>query len=78
MREARVEVAICTAADDGDDGDSWPEAVGSAWIVAVLGWFPVPVLGRTFGRVGAERVIGRGRFEVELSDGETLVVRSNP
>ena len=62
------------------NGDNWPKVVGSAWILAVLGWFLVPVLGRTTGSppARAERVVGRGpgHVEVELSEGETLVVRS--
>jgi hypothetical protein len=42
----------------------------------VLAWFLVPVLGRTSGRA-SERVVGRGpgSVEVELAEGETLVVR---
>jgi hypothetical protein len=59
------------------DDDAWAKAVGSVWILAVLGWFLVPVLGRTSATTRAECVVGRGpgRFEVELAAGETLVVR---
>jgi len=58
------------------DGDNWEKALGTLGIVTVLAWFLVPVLGRT-GAADAERVVGRGpgRVEVELAEGETLVVR---
>jgi peptidoglycan/LPS O-acetylase OafA/YrhL len=58
------------------DGDNWGKALGTLGILAVLAWFLVPVLGRTSGG-SSERVVGRGpgRVEVELAEGETLVVR---
>jgi hypothetical protein len=60
------------------DGDSWEKALGTLGIVTVLAWFLVPVLGRADGASSSERVVGRGpgRYEVELGDGETLVVRT--
>lgn len=61
------------------DGDNWVKALGTIGILTVLAWFLVPVLGRT--SVGSsERVVGRGpgRVEVELAEGETLVVRGRP
>jgi len=62
------------------DSDAWAKPLGVVWILAGLGWFLVPVLGRLAGRSvqpAAERVVGRGpgRVEVELADGELLVVR---
>jgi hypothetical protein len=61
--------------DDGPTEDWLAKLLGAAWILAALAWFLVPVLGRT-SRPTGERVVGRGpgRFEVELADGETLVV----
>ena len=58
------------------DGSNWEKLLGTLGIVTVLAWFLVPVLGRTF-ETSVERVVGRGpgRIEVELADGETLVVR---
>lgn len=59
------------------DGDNWAKALGTIGILTVLAWFLVPVLGRT--STGAsERVVGRGpgRVEIELTEGETLVVRT--
>jgi hypothetical protein len=63
--------------DEGPTDDTWAKVLGAVWILAALAWALVPVLGRT-SRAAAERVVGRGpgRFEVELADGETLVVRS--
>ena len=63
--------------DDGGTSDSWGKLLGTIWILAALAWFLVPVLGRTAGATRAERVVGRGpgRVEVELADGETLIVR---
>lgn len=67
--------------DEGAGNDSWAKVLGSVWILAGLSWFLVPVLGRTGGgaRSPSERVVGTGpgRFEVELADGERLVVRSD-
>jgi hypothetical protein len=59
------------------DGDNWGKALGTLGILTVLAWFLVPVLGRTSAPSGTERVVGRGpgRVEVELAEGETLVVR---
>ena len=59
-------------------GDNWGKALGTLGILTVLTWFLVPVLGRTSGAAPAERVVGRGpgRVEVELAEGETLVVRT--
>jgi hypothetical protein len=58
-------------------GDFWRKGLGTLGILTVLAWFLVPVLGRTSGK-SSERVVGRGpgRVEVDLADGETLVVRS--
>ena len=63
--------------DDGDTPDSWGKLLGTVWILAALAWFLIPVLGRTSGTTRAERVVGRGpgRVEVELAEGETLIVR---
>ena len=62
------------------DSDAWAKALGVVWVLAGLCWFLVPVLGRLAGRsarTGAERVVGRGpgRVEVELAEGELLIVR---
>ena len=62
------------------DSESWAKPLGVVWILAGLGWFLVPVLERLAGRSERrppERVVGRGpgRVEVELADGELLVVR---
>lgn len=63
------------------DSDTWAKPLGVVWILAGLGWFLVPVLGRLAGRSARpdvpERVVGRGpgRVEVELAEGELLVVR---
>ena len=64
--------------DDGDTSDSWGKLLGTVWILAALAWFLIPVLGRTSTATPAERVVGRGpgRVEVELAEGETLVVRA--
>jgi ascorbate-specific PTS system EIIC-type component UlaA len=61
--------------DGGEDW--WARVVGTAWILTGLTWALVPVLGRTT-RGSTERVVGRGpgRVEVELAEGETLVVRT--
>jgi hypothetical protein len=60
--------------------DVWAKLLGVVWILAGLGWFLVPVLGRLAGRSGrpaGERIVGHGpgRVEVELAEGELLVVR---
>ncbi|HEY7795382.1 MAG TPA: hypothetical protein VIA10_15365 [Gaiellaceae bacterium] len=57
--------------------DAWGKLLGAAWILAGLTWALVPVLGRT-SEPPRERVVGRGpgRIEVDLAEGETLVVRS--
>ena len=62
--------------DDTDPPDSAGKLLGTAWILAGLAWFLVPVLGRT-SSAATERVVGHGpgRVEVELVEGETLVVR---
>ena len=62
---------------EGSPPDWWAKALGTIWILAGLTWALVPVLGRTSGGRPSERVVGRGpgRFEVELAEGETLVVR---
>jgi len=62
------------------DSETWAKPLGVVWILAGLGWFLVPVLARLAGRstrVTAERIVGRGpgRIEVELAEGELLVVR---
>ena len=59
------------------DGSNWEKALGTLGILAVLAWFLVPVLGRTAAASSSERVVGRGpgRYEIELGDGETLVVK---
>lgn len=61
-------------------GDNWGKVFGTLGILTVLAWFLVPVAGRIGGEAAApvpERVVGRGpgHFEVELAEGETLVVR---
>ena len=58
-------------------GDNWGKALGTIGILTVLAWFLVPVLGR-ISSGSSERVVGRGpgRVEVELAEGETLVVRT--
>ena len=58
------------------DGDNWGKFLGTIGILTVLAWFLVPVLGR-ISSGSSERVVGRGpgRIEVELAEGETLVVR---
>jgi len=58
------------------DGDNWGKALGTLGILTVLAWFLVPVLGRTSSGT-QERIVGHGpgRFEVELAEGESLVVR---
>jgi peptidoglycan/LPS O-acetylase OafA/YrhL len=63
--------------DGGSPPDWWAKLLGAAWILAGLAWALVPVLGRT-ARTGGERVVGRGpgRVEVELAEGEMLVVRT--
>mgnify|MGYP000701648221 CR=1 FL=1 len=63
--------------EDSSPPDWWAKPLGATWILAGLAWALVPVLGRT-SRAGGERVVGHGpgRFEVELAEGETLVVRS--
>ena len=60
------------------DGDNWSKLLGTLAILTVLAWFLVPVLGRASGTGASERIVGRGpgRVEVELAEGETLVVRA--
>jgi hypothetical protein len=62
------------------EGDDWGKLFGTLGILTVLAWFLVPVAGRIGdGRSGPrERVVGQGpgRVEVDLAEGETLVVRS--
>jgi hypothetical protein len=66
--------------EPGDE--DWAKVLGSSWILGALAWFLVPVLGRTVRRdpqrQPRERVVahGPGRHEVELAEGEQLVVRS--
>jgi hypothetical protein len=62
--------------NEGPTGDGLAKLLGSVWILAGLTWFLVPVLGRT-ARSSGERIVGHGpgHFEVELAEGETLVVR---
>lgn len=62
-------------ADPG--GDNWAKFLGTLGILTVLTWFLVPVLGR-ISSGSSERVVGRGpgRVEIELAEGETLVVRT--
>jgi hypothetical protein len=64
--------------DSPSPPDWWAKVLGAAWILAGLAWALVPVLGRTSRTGGGERVVGRGpgRVEVDLAEGETLVVRS--
>jgi hypothetical protein len=59
------------------EGSGWEKLLGTLGILTVLGWFLVPVLGRSRRDEPVERVVGRGpgRVEVELAAGETLVVR---
>jgi hypothetical protein len=67
--------------DDDAGSDAGAKVLGVVWILTALSWFLVPVLGRTGSRPGAasERVVGTGpgRFEIELAEGERLVVRSD-
>jgi hypothetical protein len=67
--------------DDDAASDAGAKVLGAVWILTALSWFLVPVLGRTDSGPAAasERVvgIGPGRFEVELAEGERLVVRSD-
>ncbi len=58
------------------NGENWSKVLGTIGILTVLAWFLVPVLGRTGGGA-SERVVGRGpaTIEVELAEGETLIVR---
>jgi len=60
------------------DGDNWAKLLGTLAILTILAWFLVPVLGRASGTSAPERIVGRGpgRVEVELAEGETLVVRA--
>jgi hypothetical protein len=60
------------------DGSNWEKTLGTLGILTVLAWFLVPVVGRAASDTEpGERIVGRGpgRVEVELADGETLVVR---
>jgi len=59
------------------DGSNWEKTLGTLGILTVLAWFLVPVLGRTGAGSSSERVVGSGpgRYDVELRDGETLVVK---
>ena len=63
--------------DEGPTDDAVAKLLGAVWILAALAWALVPVLGRTSRAAAAERVVGRGpgRVEVELAEGETLLVR---
>jgi hypothetical protein len=69
-------VAVASAVHQEPEGDNWPRVIGTLLILTGLAWFLVPVLGRASTR-GPERVVGQGpgTFEVELAEGETLVVR---
>lgn len=72
-----VTAVIYVWAVHGDpDGDNWGKFLGTIGVLTVLAWFLVPVLGR-ISSGSSERVVGRGpgRFEIDLADGETLVVR---
>lgn len=62
--------------DDGPTDDMWAKVIAASWILTALAWALVPVLGRT-SRSAGERVVGHGpgRYEVELAEGETLLVR---
>jgi hypothetical protein len=76
---AGAEIAIVAE----PESDEWAKPLAVVWILAGLAWFLVPVLGRLAGRApGAapaerERVVARGpgRHEVELAEGELLIVR---
>ena len=59
------------------DGDNWGKGLGTLAILTVFAWFLVPVLGR-ISEGSSDRVVGRGpgRVEVDLAEGETLVVRT--
>jgi hypothetical protein len=81
---AHVLVTVATAGTlaaiwSEPEGDAWAKLLATVWILAGLAWFLVPVLGRlggtSHGRV--ERVVARGpgHHEVDLADGELLVVR---
>ena len=60
----------------GEFTDTDGRILGTLAILTVLAWFLVPVLGRIAAE-SLERVVGRGpgRVEVDLAEGETLVVR---
>lgn len=62
--------------DEGPTDDMWEKMIAASWILTALAWTLVPVLGRT-SRSAGERVVGHGpgRYEVELAEGETLLVR---
>jgi hypothetical protein len=70
-------VTIWIIWNEGPTPDWWAKLVGAVWILAGLAWALIPVLSRSAG-TSSERVVGRGpgRVEVELAEGETLVVRS--
>jgi hypothetical protein len=73
-----VTAAACSWAIEVQlDSDNGAKALGALGILTVLAWFLVPVLGRTSAAAPVERVVGRGPglVEVELAEGETLVVR---
>ena len=63
--------------DEGPTDDAFAKLLGAVWILAALAWALVPVLGRTSRAAAEERIVGRGpgRIEVDLAEGETLVVR---
>ena len=74
-------VVYLTAIHAEPETDDWGKVLGTLGILTVLAWFLVPVAGR----IGPdesprprERVVGHGpgRVEVELAEGETLVVRT--
>jgi hypothetical protein len=80
-------VALATLAAAGTLWLIWSESsgpdwfgklLGVAWILTALAWALIPVLGRRDDAGGGERVVGQGPglVEVELAEGETLVVRS--
>ncbi|HWG57227.1 MAG TPA: hypothetical protein VNT58_11985 [Gaiellaceae bacterium] len=58
-------------------GGTWPKIFGTLGILTVVTFFLVPVAERIRSQE-ADRVVGRGpgRVEVELADGEELVVRA--
>jgi len=63
--------------DEGSHPDWWAKVLGTAWILAGLAWALVPVLGRRT-EAPSDRIVGHGpgHVEVDLAEGETLLVRS--